>query len=92
VDEPWDQRKARLNLRKHGVSFDEAATVERDRWRIMWLDEEHSVEEDRYHLLGMSSRGRTLQVTGTIRHGRIRPITARRATKRERHEYGSGPR
>lgn len=89
MDERWDPHKAASNLRKHGVSFDEAITVERDARHLMWPDAAHSMVEDRYHLLGVSDRGRILLVTGTYRWGTLRPITARRATKRERYEYRS---
>lgn len=89
MDDRWDPRKAEVNLRKHGVGFEEALTVERDPRHLRWPDADHSMIEDRYHLLGVSDLGRILLVTGTDRRGILRPISARRATKRERYEYRS---
>ena len=82
VDEPWDQDKARANLRKHGVSFEEAETVEDDKnvWRE---DDWRFAYENRVRLVGFSSLHRLLFVAGVDRNGKIRPISARRATKRE---------
>jgi uncharacterized DUF497 family protein len=87
VDDPWDPVKAAANLRKHGVGFPEAMTVADDRnvWRLE--DDEHSSSEERFVLIGRSEAGRVLTVVCTVRGGDTRPISARRATKRERHEY-----
>jgi uncharacterized DUF497 family protein len=92
VSEPWDPEKAEANLRKHGVGFPEAMTVERDPRLLMTEDRLHSLDEERWIVIGVSNRGRVLRVTCTYRNGRMRPITARRATKRERHEYFRGTR
>jgi len=82
-----DSKKAIVNLRKHGVSFAEAESVLGDplaRWEI---DATHSIEEERWRVTGRSQRDRILVVTVTPRAGRFRTISARRATKRERHEH-----
>lgn len=70
----WDERKAASNLKKHRVSFSEASTVFNDPWFITFLDEEHSIDEDRYITIGLSSRNRLLLVAHTDRGGQIRII------------------
>ena len=92
MSEPWDPAKARANLRKHGVSFNEARTVWRDEEKLVTEDRDHSRTETRYTVLGFSARGRLPRVTCTLGDDTMRPISARRATKRERHEYRFGPR
>jgi uncharacterized DUF497 family protein len=92
VSEPWDPEKAEANLRRHGVDFPEAMTVERDPHRLTRNDHSHSIDEDGLTVIGRSRLGRLLRVTCTYRNGRMRPISARRATKRERHEYLYGTR
>ena len=92
MDEPWDPVKARQNLRKHGVSFEEAVTLENDGHALATPDALHSREEKRFNVVGTSIKGRILHVTCTYRNGRMRPISARRASKRECHEYQYGPR
>jgi len=83
----WDPNKATRNVEKHQVSFEEAATVFDDPLFITVIDEEHSVEEERYITIGLSQRGRLLLVAHTDRAGRIRIISARKATKREERFY-----
>jgi uncharacterized DUF497 family protein len=85
----WDPRKAAANLSKHGISFDEAATVFADDNAILLDDPGHSHEEDRSVLLGLGDRLRILVVSHTVRDrgDTIRIISARRATKREREQY-----
>jgi uncharacterized DUF497 family protein len=83
----WDARKAARNLRKHGVSFGEASTVIGDPLSRTIPDPLHSGREDRWVTLGMSSRGRKLVVVLTERGDRIRIISARKATRRERRNY-----
>ena len=83
----WDPRKARTNERKHGVSFEEAASCFSDPSGLDFYDEEHSEEEDRYILLASSNRGRVLVVVYTEREDRIRIISARKATPREEEFY-----
>lgn len=85
----WDRRKARANLRKHGVSFAEAQTVFADDNATLLDDPDHSEHEDRSVLLGLSERFRIVVVSHTLRHDDqvIRIISARKATKREREQY-----
>lgn len=86
----WDPRKASSNLRKHGVSFDEAATVFLDDLSLTGDDPDHSASEDRYVTFGVSSAGRLLVVAHTERGDRTRIITARPATRSERKLYEEG--
>ena len=86
----WDSRKAEINLRKHGVSFDEAGSVFLDPLAISGSDPEHSVGESRYITFGISRLGRLLAVSHTYRPGTIRIITARRVTRGERNIYEEG--
>ena len=85
----WDERKAKQNIRKHGVSFEEAATVFGDQFSITIYDPLHSENEDRFVILGMSSKNRLLVVVHTERGDKIRIISARKATKKERKQYES---
>ena len=86
----WDPRKAESNLRKHGVSFDEAASAFLDRLALSGPDPEHSAVESRYITFGMSRLGRLLAVSHTYRPAAIRIITARRMTRGERKLYEEG--
>lgn len=83
----WDPGKAEKNIRKHGVSFDEASTVFGDPLNFLMADPDHSLDEERYLLLGMSNRRRLLVVAFAERPPRTRLISARRATRRERRRY-----
>lgn len=84
----WDVRKAAQNREKHRVSFEEALTVFADPLARMRGDEPHSIQEERLVLLGRSSEARLLAVMFTDRGAeRIRLFSARRATRRERHQY-----
>jgi len=85
----WDERKAKQNIRKHGVSFEEAATVFGDQFSITIYDPLHSEDEDRFVILGMSSKNQLLVVVHTERGDKIRIISARKATKKERKQYES---
>lgn len=86
----WDSRKAEGNVRKHGVTFDEAATVFLDELAVSGSDPDHSVSESRYIAFGISSLGRLLVVSHAYRAGGIRIIRARRATRAERKIYEEG--
>jgi uncharacterized DUF497 family protein len=88
----WDLPKATANLKKHQVSFDEAKSVFYDEFAVQFFDEEHSSNEDRFLMLGMSSSARLLLVCHCEReHGEvIRIISARKATKRESAFYQGG--
>ena len=85
----WDDRKAELNKKKHGVSFEEAATVFDDADALQIFDPDHSEEEDRFILLGMSSILRVLVVCHCFRASddTIRIISARKATRNESSTY-----
>lgn len=86
----WDLHKERLNRLTHGISFREAATVFDDHLAVTRYDDAHSHEEQRYIVLGRSSTDRLLVVVHAERRGRIRIISARRATPRERRDYEIG--
>jgi uncharacterized DUF497 family protein len=83
----WDGQKALSNLQKHHVDFQEASTVFADNLSVTFFDPDHSDEEDRYITLGMSLQGRVLMVSHTDRGGRLRIISARKATRKERNIY-----
>ena len=85
----WDPSKASSNARKHGVSFEEARSSFYDEFAVQFFDEENSIDEDRFLLLGMSSRARLLLVCHCERASGnlIRIISARKATKRESAFY-----
>lgn len=83
----WDPEKAEGNLRKHRVTFAEAATVFEDPNAITFDDPDHSRCELRFVTIGTSRFGRLLFVAHTDRSDRIRIISARQATRREGHEY-----
>jgi hypothetical protein len=86
----WDPRKARGNLGKHKVSFEEAVSVFADPLSSTITDPLHSDDEDRFAMVGSSSQGRLIVVVFTERADRIRIISARRATARERNDYEEG--
>lgn len=83
----WDPKKAASNLRKHRVSFHEAATVLEDPLSTTFPDPDHSITEKRNLTIGQSSSGRILVVSHVDRRTAVRLITARRATRRERRFY-----
>lgn len=87
----WDTRKARSNIVKHAVSFEEAQTVFLDEKARLIADPDHSADEDRFVLLGYSLQARCLVVSHCYRESDsvIRLISARRATAREEEEYWS---
>ena len=83
----WDPKKARTNLRKHGVSFEEASTVFKDVLAVIYEDPDHSVRERRYLTIGTSTKGRLLNIAFADRRERIRIINARKVTKKEKQLY-----
>ena len=87
----WDPTKAEANLTKHGVPFDEAVTAFADPHGRVVADPRHSVGELRFAILGLSNAGRLLAVMFTERGERIRLISARKATRRERADYEENP-
>jgi uncharacterized DUF497 family protein len=86
----WDLEKARRNLAKHGVSFEEAATAFADPLSITRFDPDHSDDEDRFLLLGATQAVHLVVVAHTDRNASIRIISARMASRRERRAYASG--
>jgi hypothetical protein len=87
----WDERKNRENIRKHGVSFEEASTAFADENARLRHDPDHSQGEDRFILLGFSGKLRLLVVSHAYRQDgkQIRIVSARKATANERKQYGS---
>ena len=85
----WDRRKALINQRKHGVSFEEASSAFLDEGAIEFFDPDHSESEDRYVLLGFGGRMRVLVVCYCYRgdDAIIRIISMRKATKKEEQHY-----
>ena len=90
MDCEWDEEKAAGNLEKHGVSFEEAATVFGDPLYIDFYDPDHSVDEHRYLIIGTSSADRLLIVSYTERDDVVRLINAREVTSSERKAYEEG--
>jgi len=96
-DFEWDPTKAASNLLKHGVAFEQAATVLLDALALTVFDAAHSESEERWFTLGMSSQGRLLAVAHTFtatgaNSARVRLISAREATRAERRQYEDEPR
>ena len=83
----WDDEKAKSNLKKHGVSFEEATTIFNDRRIATISDPDHSEDEERFVSLGKSFIQRLLSVIHTERSERTRLISARKATRTERKFY-----
>jgi len=87
VEFEWDPKKEAKNIRRHKVTFSEAATVFGDTLSITVPDPDHSEEEDRYIIIGLSQRHRLLIVSHTDRGERTRIISARPLTRTEREAY-----
>ena len=83
----WDEIKAKANLKKHKVSFEEGKTIFNDPFLFTFPDDKHSANEARLINIGLSVQGRILILTHTERRGKIRIISCRRATPRERSFY-----
>jgi len=83
----WDPKKAKTNLKNHGVSFEEASTAFKDPLSLTIDDPLHSSDEERLILIGMSYNNRMLVIVHTESGGNIRIISARKATKKERNNY-----
>ena len=92
IEFDWDPDKATANVRKHGVSFEEARSVFYDEYARQFFDQEHIEAEDRFIMLGLSDRSRILVVCHCERSqgNVIRLFSARKATSRER-KYYDGP-
>ena len=87
MDFEWDDSKAHANLKKHGVSFPEATEIFGDEYSSCVHDPDHSHDEERYLLFGVSTKGNHLVVSFTERSNRIRIISARHMTRQERKAY-----
>jgi uncharacterized DUF497 family protein len=87
----WDSRKASANRKKHGVSFEEASSAFSDEHALVIADPDHSDDEDRFVLLGLSSALRLVVVIHCFRESDdvIRIISARKASRTERSHYGT---
>jgi uncharacterized protein len=85
----WDDEKAKHNLIKHQVDFEEACSIFDDPQFITFLDEEHSSDEERYITIGLSKQNRLLMVAHAERDENIRLISARKATRHEEEFYQS---
>jgi hypothetical protein len=83
----WDPGKAKENIESHGIAFDEASTAFGDTFSLTIFDPRHSEQEERFILLGNSIMNRLLVIVHTERSGRIRIISARKATSKERIQY-----
>lgn len=83
----WDDRKARRNVKKHGLSFQDAAMVFGDPLALTFHDPDHSDDEDRYLTYGCNRQGKYVVVSHTDRGNRIRILSARFMTRRERQFY-----
>ena len=85
----WDEEKATSNLTKHNISFDEATSVFDDPLFLTFADPEHSLQEQRFIIMGESTKGQLLVVSYTERAGKTRLISARPVTRKERKAYES---
>lgn len=88
----WDVKKAGINRRKHGVSFEEAATMFQDPRMLTLFDDRHSLKEDRWITLGISAAGRLVVASHTFEgasegSANVRIISCRKATRREKRQY-----
>lgn len=92
IEFEWNKSKATINLKKHGISFEEAKSVFFDEYALQFYDEDHSEQEDRFIMLGMSNHSRVLVVCHCERKSgkSIRIISARKATKKECSFYPKG--
>jgi uncharacterized protein len=86
----WDEDKAARNERRHGVTFEEAATCFYDPLQVAFSDPDHSEDEDREILIAHSERGNLLMVVYTLRGEAVRIISARRTTRKESQVYEEG--
>ena len=88
----WDENKNRINLDKHGITFEEASTVFFDDRALLFDDPEHSIDEDRFLLLGMSETAKVCIVCHCYRESDtvIRIVSARQATRKEEQRYVRG--
>ena len=86
----WNPNKAALNFEKHGISFQEAATVFNDNLSVTFPDLAHSIAESRYVIIGVCRFGQLLVIAHTERGEKVRIISARKATLQEKRFYEEG--
>ncbi len=86
----WDEVKARENVKRHKVPFEEGKTIFSDPLLLTYPDIDSSDSEERYINIGLSAKDRVLVLIHTERQGRIRIISCRKATPRERRHYEEG--
>ena len=86
----WDEEETSTNLRMHGVSFEDAASIVGDVLSDTFDDPDHSSQEQRFVTIGRSTKGRLLIVAHTDRDDRVRLISARELTRQERRNYEEG--
>jgi uncharacterized DUF497 family protein len=86
----WNLQKADINLKKHSVSFEEGSTVFGDILSMTYPDPDHSVQEERYLIMGLSNKNRVLIISHVYHGETVRIISARPATKREQYFYEYG--
>jgi uncharacterized DUF497 family protein len=87
VEFEWDERKEFRNITSHSVDFTEADETFEDRHGFVQFDARHSEAEDRFFILGKTSRGRLLITVFTLRWSKVRIISSRRASRREARRY-----
>jgi uncharacterized protein len=90
MDFEWNPQKAEINSKKHSVSFEEASSVFGDTLSVTYPDPKHSINEERFIMIGLSDKQRVLVISHAYRGETIRIISARPATKRERQFYEHG--
>ena len=90
LDFVWREAKAIVNRKKHGVTFESAATAFQDKLAGTIYDSDHAIDEHRYLLMGQDASGRLLVVSFTDWDGIVRIVSARLATRRERWDYENG--
>jgi len=83
----WNPKKARKNIEKHGISFNEAATVFSDPLSMTYDDPDHSDDEERFIITGFSDSGKLLMVSHTEQNDKIRIVSARKLKPKERKQY-----
>jgi uncharacterized protein len=91
MDFEWNPQKAEINSKKHGVSFEEASSVFGDMLSVTYPDPKHSINEERFIMIGLSDKQRVLVISHIYRGETVRIISARSATKLEQrfYEYGN---
>lgn len=87
IEFEWDNKKAEENLKKHRINFDEAVSVFYDDFARTKPDPDHSNNESRFIIQGLSNKNKLLVISFTERYGKIRIINARKSTNKERSQY-----